>query len=72
MITLYSSGCYNCKRLIERLNNTGIKYTISQDLTLIRQMGFDTVPILRVGDNYMTYKEAINWLKGEQNVSREI
>lgn len=35
-------------------------------------MGFDTVPILRVGDNYMTYKEAVNWLKGEQNVSREI
>lgn len=72
MITLYSSGCFNCKRLVERLDNAGIEYTVSKDLTPIRQMGFDTVPILKVGENYMTYKEAVNWLKGDHNVPREV
>lgn len=68
MVTLYSTGCFNCKRLIERLNSNNICYTISNDIEHIKSLGFTTVPILQIDEKYLTYKEAVNWIKEKQNV----
>ncbi len=72
MMTVFSTGCCNCKRLIEKLDSYNISYSVSQDVEYIKRLGFKTVPILQVGNKFYTYKEAVGFLKGEGNVQREI
>lgn len=68
MVTLYTSGCFNCKRLEKRLDDAGVVYGISNDTDRLKSLGFDTVPVLQVDDKYMAFKEAIEWVKGVENV----
>lgn len=68
MVTIYSTGCINCRRLIEKLDNAQIPYEINRDLSEILKIGFTTVPILKINDEFLTYKEAvkyINKIKGD-------
>lgn len=68
MVTIYSTGCINCRRLIEKLDNAQIPYEINRDLSEILKIGFRTVPILKINDEFLTYKEAvkyINKIKGD-------
>lgn len=68
MVTIYSTGCINCRRLIEKLDSAQIAYEINCDLSEILKIGFTTVPILKINDEFLTYKEAvkyINKIKGD-------
>ena len=72
MMTVFSTGCCNCKRLIEKLEKSNMSYSVSDDIEHIKRMGFKTVPILQVDNRFYTYKEAVGFLKGEGNVQREV
>lgn len=63
MITLYSTGCSKCQVLEKKLYNDGIEFNISNDIDTLIEKGFMTAPILKVDDNYLEFKEAIDWLK---------
>lgn len=62
MVTVYSTGCINCKHLIEKLDNAQIPYEINRDLSEILKIGFTTVPILKINDEFLTYKEAVKYI----------
>ena len=62
MVTVYSTGCINCKRLFEKLDNAQIPYEINRDLSEILKIGFTTVPILKINDEFLTYKEAVKYI----------
>lgn len=62
-IILYSNGCPNCKDLKERLDSANIKYDIFSDVDKMIEMGFKSVPKLRVDDTVMDYVESIKWIK---------
>lgn len=62
MVTVYSKDCINCKRLIEKLDNAHIPYKINHDLSEIQKLGFTTVPILKINDDFLTYKEAVRYI----------
>lgn len=62
MVTVYSTGCINCRRLIEKLDNAHIPYEINRDLCEIQKLGFTTVPVLKIGNEYLSYKEAVKYI----------
>lgn len=73
-IVLYSTGCPKCEVLKKKLDQNAIPYTICKDTELMKQLGFEEVPILRVGNkcsmagNYfetfrdMNFTEAVQWI----------
>ena len=62
-IILFSTGCPKCNVLITKLNNANIEYAIeSENMSEILALGFTEVPVLKVDDEYMTFKEANNWI----------
>lgn len=65
-MTLYTNNCPKCKILKQKLDEKGFQYEVSNDMNLLINKGYKTVPILEVDDIYMTYIEAVNWIK-EQN-----
>lgn len=66
-MTLYSTNCPKCKVLKEKLDNLNIDYTICDDMNLMIEKGFLSVPMLEVNDKIMTFNEAIKWLKEKTN-----
>lgn len=63
-ITLYSTpSCGMCKALKMDLDDAGIEYTICQDESIISSLGITHVPVLKVGDKIMNFKEAMNWIE---------
>lgn len=61
-MTLYSTNCPKCKVLKEKLDNLHIDYTVCDDMNLMIEKGFLSVPMLEVDDKTMTFNEAIRWL----------
>ncbi len=62
-IILYSNDCPKCKILKERLDSKGVDYEICNDIDLMIEKGFRSMPILEVNEKIMNYLEAINWTK---------
>lgn len=62
MIKLYTTHCPKCSILEKKLNNNNIKYEIIEDKDLLIELGFTTVPILEVDNNFMDFKQANEWI----------
>ena len=64
-VLLYSTHCPKCKVLAQQLEQKGITYKLkatTDDLEEIIEKGYKSVPILVVGDNYMDFMKAIEWI----------
>lgn len=57
-IILYSTGCPQCRILKSLLDRHSIPYCECNDVALMREKGFDTVPVLEVNGEYLNSKEA--------------
>lgn len=67
MVTLYTTHCPKCRVIEKKLEQKNIPYETLEDVEEIIELGFRTVPILKVDDNtYLNFTEANNWIK-EQN-----
>ena len=66
-ITLYSTGCPNCKSLATMLDNKGIKYDINESEQAILDLGFSSAPLLQVGNEVLTFYQAIKWVSNYSN-----
>ena len=69
-IVLYTIGCPQCNALERKLKEKNINFVcknISEDegaLTKLYALGFEHVPILQVGNEFMKYKQALTWIGG--------
>ena len=61
-ILLFSTGCPMCNVLTSKLDNAGIEYEVTDNMSEILKRGFTTVPVLKVNDMYMGFKEANKWV----------
>lgn len=61
-IILFSTGCPKCNVLKQKLKASNIEYKEESDMTEIIDKGYMTVPILKVNDSYMEFKEANDWI----------
>ena len=62
MVVLYSTHCPMCNALAQRLNEAKIEYQVETDIDVIQELGFTTVPMLKVDDRILTYREAIAYI----------
>jgi len=62
-VTLYSTGCANCRVLESKMEAKGIKYEHISDIDVMREKGFMSVPMLEVDGKVMNFAEANEWLK---------
>lgn len=62
-IVLYSTNCPKCKVLKEKLKQNNINFEENNDVELMVQKGFTTVPMLEIDGVVYNYKEAVEWIK---------
>ena len=63
MITLFSTECPKCKILEQKLNQTNLNYTISDDIQEVINAGFMAAPVLKINDEYYDFGSAIKKIK---------
>lgn len=61
-IILYSTHCPRCNVLEKKLKQKNISYEEINDVKIIEQKGYLTVPILEVDDEVMDFKTANDWV----------
>lgn len=61
-VVLYSTHCPKCKVLSSKLNQKNISYEEINDVELMAQKGFATVPQLEVDGVVYNFKEAVEWI----------
>lgn len=64
-VVLYSTHCPKCNVLESKLKQKGINYNENNDVELMEQKGFLSVPKLEVDGVVYDFKEAVKWI-GEQ------
>ena len=62
MITLYSTHCPRCRILEEKLDDKGIDYTIVTDVEEMSKLNILSVPVLKIDDRLLPFKEANDWV----------
>ena len=62
-ILLYSTGCPKCNVLKKKLNEKHIEYTESNSVNDLLERGINEVPVLKINDKYLSFKEAVDWIK---------
>ena len=62
MITLYSTHCPRCRILEEKLDDKGIDYTIVTDIEEMTKLNIMSVPVLKIDDRLLSFKEANDWI----------
>lgn len=64
-IVFHSNHCPKCRILEEKLKQKNISFEENNDVELMLQKGFMTVPVLEIDGVAYSFKEAIKWI-GEQ------
>lgn len=64
-VVLFSTGCPKCRVLKSKLEQKNISYVENNDVELMQEKGFITVPKLEVDGVVYDFKEAVEWI-GEQ------
>jgi glutaredoxin len=67
MITLYSTGCPQCRVLEAKLDAAHIQYIVDENVEEMQAKGFTTMPTLEVDGNIMNFMEAIKWVNEYAN-----
>lgn len=61
-IILYSTHCPKCNVLEKKLKEKNITYTEVNDVDVMTEKEFTTVPMLEVDGTVMDYKAASSWI----------
>lgn len=59
---LYSTGCPKCEVLKKKLAEKGVQYTENNSVDEMLKLGIEAVPVLKVNDRLLDFKEAIDWV----------
>lgn len=64
MILYTTQGCPKCRILKQRLDEAGLQYTETQDVSKLIEMGFQSAPILEKDNGELLgFKEALDYIK---------
>lgn len=61
-VILYSNKCPQCRILEAKLKEKGIEYQEVNDIDLMLEKGFMSMPMLEVGETIMNFAQANNWV----------
>lgn len=66
-VILYSNHCVKCDILKEILDNKNIKYFVEDNIEKLKELNFTHMPMLKVDDKILNFKEAFSYLSGGNN-----
>lgn len=66
-IILYSTGCPKCNVLKKKLAESNIEYTESNSVKDLLDRGIDEVPVLKVNNEYLLFKQAVDWIRNTKD-----
>lgn len=61
-VVLYSTHCPKCNVLEKKLQQKNIVYEEVNDVEIMKEKGYLTVPILEVDGKSMDFKTAVDWI----------
>lgn len=62
-VTLYSTHCPKCNVLKAKLDQKNIDYEEVDDMLIMREKGFQSVPKLEVDGTVYEFTEAVQWIR---------
>ena len=65
-VTLYSTHCPKCNIITKKLIAKNIVFTEVNDIEIIKNKGYFTVPVLEVDDEVFSFKEANDWINAQK------
>lgn len=65
-IILYSNGCPKCKVLKSKLESKKIEFTETDDFSKLKDQGIQSLPIMEIDGEILTFVEANNWINNQQ------
>lgn len=65
-IILHSTHCPKCNILKQKLNDKKIIYTENNDITIMRERGYMSVPVLEIDGEQLLFEKAIEWITNEE------
>lgn len=65
---VYSTGCPMCKKLLKRLEESNIDYTLCTDEAAMEKKGIDRVPMLETDEGeLLDFGQAVQFIKAKEN-----
>lgn len=64
-IILFSTHCPKCNVLEKKLKQKNISYEEVNDIDIMKEKGYLTVPVLEVDDISMDFKTACDWVNSQ-------
>ena len=61
-IIIFSNGCPRCEVLKTKMDNANLNYKTSTDFQEIIDRGFETLPVLKVNNEYLDFIGAVKWI----------
>lgn len=61
-VILYSNKCPQCRVLEAKLKEKGIEYQEINDIYLMIEKGFMSMPMLEVDETIMNFAQALKWV----------
>lgn len=65
-IVLYSTHCPRCSVLTKKLQQKNIIYEEVNDIEIMKDKGYLTVPVLEVDGESMDFKTASDWINSQE------
>jgi glutaredoxin 2 len=62
-VVLYTTHCPMCRQLERQLGMKNIEFEQVEGEDKIKELGFNSAPILEVEGKYMNFSEAIAWIR---------
>lgn len=64
-INLFSNDCPRCKILKQKMDEKGIEYNTISEFDELIERGIMTLPVLKEGNEYMNFLQAIKWVNNK-------
>ena len=61
-VVLYSTHCPKCNVLEKKLKQKNISYEEVNDIEIMKEKGYLSVPVLEIDSVNMDFKEASDWI----------
>lgn len=65
-VVLYSTHCPRCCVLEKKLKQKNISYEEVNDVEIMKEKGYLSVPVLEVNGESMDFKTANNWINAQE------
>ena len=64
-VIFYSTHCPKCDVLEAKLKQKNIDYKEINDISIMKEKGFEFAPVLEVDGTVYNFKEAVDWIGGQ-------